>query len=82
MDLRHIDATDFALGLSCASTRLCVAVDDAGNVLTSSDPADGPAWHSAAVDPGHQLRGVSCPSTRFCVVVAMLVMLVVWKLAS
>ena len=38
-------------GLSCPTASLCVAVDYAGNVLTSTDPTGGPgAWSAAAID--------------------------------
>ena len=57
-------------GVSCPSTSLCVAVDDAGDVLTSTDPAGGAgAWTVTDVDGSHALSGVSCPSTSLCVAV-------------
>ena len=63
--------------VSCASPSLCVAVDEAGNAVTSTNPTGGSsAWHVAHVDPGdlctpssgcHGLSGVSCPSRSLCV---------------
>src|SRR5437763_289953 len=57
--------------VSCPSTTLCVAVDNIGNVITSTNPGAGaPAWSAAAVDAPHALLGVSCaPSTTLCVAV-------------
>jgi hypothetical protein len=67
--------------ISCPSTNLCVAVDGAGNVITSTDPTGGAAaWTVARFDPsttqnntdnagGVLVRGVSCPSTGLCVAV-------------
>jgi hypothetical protein len=59
-------------GVSCPSASLCVAVDFAGNVLTSTNPTAGsPAWSGAdpygGTVPG--LWGVSCPSVSFCLAV-------------
>jgi hypothetical protein len=57
-------------GVSCVSEALCVAVDNAGNVVSSGDPAAGPGnvWRSAHVD-GSGLDAVSCPSLVLCVAV-------------
>jgi PQQ-like domain len=56
-------------GVSCASIRLCVGVDDAGNVLSTVDPDTTRAsWDSAHVD-ANKLAGVSCPSVGLCVAV-------------
>jgi hypothetical protein len=58
-------------GVSCPSSSLCVAVDEAGNVFTSTNPTGGPsAWSPpTSVDPGHVLRQVSCPTTGLCAAV-------------
>src|SRR2546421_4830981 len=49
------------LHISCASAHLCVAVDGAGDVVTSTNPAAGhSAWTVANVDGTHPLRRVSC----------------------
>jgi hypothetical protein len=54
-------------GVSCPSVKLCVAVDTAGDVVTSTNPTAGPsAWHVTYVDIT-ALTGVSCPSAGLCV---------------
>ena len=56
-------------GVSCPGGGLCVAVDQSGDVVTSTDPAGGAAaWTETEVD-SYQLDGVSCPSIGFCVAV-------------
>lgn len=48
-------------GVSCVSEALCVAVDDGGSVLTTTEPtAAKPKWTSAPVDSGQALSAVSC----------------------
>jgi hypothetical protein len=57
-------------GISCPSVSFCVAVDVAGNVITSSKPTLGnAAWTVTNVDGANPLTGVSCPSISFCVAV-------------
>ncbi len=58
-------------GVSCPSTGLCVAVDTAGHLVTSTDPNAGPsAWQvSNLTQAGLDLTGISCPSVSLCVVV-------------
>jgi hypothetical protein len=57
-------------GIACPATSLCVAVDRAGGVLWSTDPAGGPGqWHRADVDGANELTGISCPSASLCVAV-------------
>jgi hypothetical protein len=64
---------DSLSAVSCASSPavLCVAVDDNGNVVTSTDPVAGPsAWTLSTVDTAsqvNQLTAVSCPSSGLCV---------------
>ena len=60
--------------VSCASISLCVATDDSGNVISSSNPAGGPsAWSGAnavtAVPASQAYIGISCPSVMVCVAV-------------
>jgi len=51
--------------ISCPSASLCVAVDGAGHLFTSTDPTGGSgAWTKTEV-PG--LEAVSCPSVSLCV---------------
>lgn len=62
-------------GVSCPSARLCVAVDDSGDIVASGHPAGGrSAWHGALVDCGEclmaasgDLSGVSCTPGAVCV---------------
>lgn len=55
-------------GISCASSSLCVAVDNASGVVTSTDPT-GPAsaWKLAALPNGPVLTSVTCASLTRCV---------------
>jgi hypothetical protein len=60
-------------GIACPTTGLCVAIDAAGNVLTSTEPA-GPAaaWRVESIDPGHQFDAIACaPGSAFCAAVDM-----------
>jgi hypothetical protein len=62
-------------GVSCPSSGLCVASDQLGNVVISSNPIAGPAtWAVIHVDSSidqysnaTNLSVVSCPSTDLCV---------------
>lgn len=58
-------------GVSCPSTSLCVAVDDAGNVLETHDAsAATPTWSAPQnIDGTNLLTSVWCPSTSLCVAV-------------
>ena len=60
---------DPILGVSCASAALCVAVDAAGNVFTSTDPGSSESTWTIAPADTHPLDGVSCPSEGLCVAV-------------
>ena len=72
---------NFFTGVSCPSVALCVAVDFAGDVATSTDPIAGAgAWNVQRVDdftyqcdltsPCHaSFAGVSCASVSLCVAV-------------
>jgi hypothetical protein len=60
--------------MSCPSASLCVAGDDDGNILTSTDPLGGSdAWSRTGADQvqgiGQDIVGVSCASVSLCVVV-------------
>jgi hypothetical protein len=64
------NAAQVPSGAACPTATLCVIVDDAGNVLESTDPGSPvPTWKSAAVDPGHALLAISCASETLCVAV-------------
>lgn len=70
----RIDTTTSAMGgyvglngISCPTSHLCVAVDNAesGRVFVSTDPAGGAGtWRESRV--GGTLAAVSCPSTTLC----------------
>ncbi len=60
---------DPILGVSCASVSLCLAVDAAGNVLSSSDPTSSESTWAVAPVETNVLDGVSCPSEGLCVAV-------------
>jgi hypothetical protein len=65
-----IDAGRALSGVSCASAFLCVAVDTAGDVVTSTDPTgffDSP-WTVTPVDTS-PLRAISCSAVGICVAV-------------
>ena len=56
--------------VKCPSASLCVAVDQAGNVWTSDDPAAGAStWKAVSVEPSDGLNALSCPSSSLCVAV-------------
>ncbi len=58
--------------VACASTSLCVAVGNGGQISETSDPAAStPTWSApATIDPfGNQLNSIACPSTGLCVAV-------------
>lgn len=62
----HIDAATLG-GISCPTTKLCVAFDTAGNVLTSIDPTSAHAkWKTVHLTDSETLTELSCPSTHLC----------------
>jgi Bacterial Ig-like domain (group 3) len=66
----NVDGTNALEGVSCPSSGLCVAVDQFGNVVTSSNPTGGAAaWTVTHVDGINSLAGVSCASSSLCVAV-------------
>ena len=53
--------------LACPSTTFCAAVDEEGNLLTSTNPSGGSsAWTAENIDGGNSLVAISCPSASFC----------------
>jgi hypothetical protein len=57
-------------GISCPTVTLCVAVDNVGQVVTSTNPTGGAsAWTTAVLPNTPSLTGVSCPSATLCVIV-------------
>ena len=61
-----VDRDGNLTGLSCPSSRFCVAVDDAGEVLTYHGTWSAPI----NVDDGGDLVSVSCTSPHFCLAVS------------
>jgi hypothetical protein len=57
--------------VSCASARLCVAVDAVGNAVVTHDPnAATPTWRAPIdIDGTNTIGYISCPSTSLCVAV-------------
>jgi hypothetical protein len=70
-----IDPLAEITSLSCPSAALCVAVDNRGNVLSSTNPALlASTWQIVHVDPAADdgeggIHAVSCPSVSFCAAV-------------
>jgi hypothetical protein len=53
-------------GLSCPSAHFCAAVDDIGNVFTTTNPTGGKAaWHGATID-NIELLAVGCSGPKLC----------------
>ena len=65
-------------GVSCPAAEACLAVDNNGDVMTSTDPTGGAgAWHFENLmpfkpegQPHNALFGASCASTSLCALVA------------
>jgi hypothetical protein len=54
-------------GMSCLSVSFCVAIDNAGSVLTTTNPTGGRgAWTITGLAGGPQY-GISCPTVNLCV---------------
>jgi hypothetical protein len=66
-DTEHVDSG--LMGVSCPSTSLCVAVDIAGDVFTSTNPTGGLAAWSEAPHVADSFKGVSCATSSMCVAV-------------
>ena len=55
--------------VACPTAGMCVAVDQSGYIVTSTNPAGG-AWSATIpVDKGNPLTGISCPTVKLCVAV-------------
>ncbi len=56
--------------ISCASASLCLALDQAGNVVASAHPSRGAGgWHvvfAETPDSGSGLQSIACASASFC----------------
>ena len=56
--------------ISCPVASLCVAGDQVGNILSSTNPAGGGgAWSTTALPLSPAIGGVSCPSVSLCAAV-------------
>ncbi len=63
-------SSDHPNAVACPSRTLCLVVDGAGNVFSSTDASTGrPTWSSANVDGTNSLSAISCASTSFCAAV-------------
>ncbi len=65
------DAGNGPTAVACQSESLCIAVDSAGNALTSTDPGvAAPHWTGALIDAGSgPLQAVSCAPAGPCLAV-------------
>jgi hypothetical protein len=68
---QQIDNGNALSAVACDPTvSLCVAVDQEGNAIATTNPTSTtPMWTSASIDGSLDLTGVSCPSTGLCVAV-------------
>jgi PASTA domain/Divergent InlB B-repeat domain len=65
-----IASSDHPDAVACPSPSLCLVVDGAGHVFSSTDaPTGDPTWSSANVDGTNDLSAISCPSASFCAAV-------------
>lgn len=54
-------------GVSCTTTGLCAAVDDAGHIALSTRPLRGSqAWHVITIDRHRRLTDVACAGRHLC----------------
>jgi hypothetical protein len=63
-----IDPNEGLNAVSCPTSQLCVAVDDGGNVLVSTEP-DANSWSGPENIDANGLDSVSCASSSLCVAV-------------
>lgn len=53
--------------ISCAPSGFCAAVNNNGDVVTSSNPAGGPnTWKTTSLVSDIGLTSISCPTNQFC----------------
>jgi len=53
--------------VSCSPSGFCAAVNDNGDVVTSSSPAGGPStWTTTSIVSDSGLVSISCPTAQFC----------------
>lgn len=53
--------------ISCPSASFCAAVDNVGNILTSTEPGSGGPWQVTHADAANNLDAVACPTASLCV---------------
>jgi hypothetical protein len=55
--------------VACATSTMCVAADNNGNILSSAAPTGGPgAWHVVNVNGPYRLTASACPTQSLCLV--------------
>jgi hypothetical protein len=65
-----IDPGHALIGMSCPSTALCVATDDRGDVLASTEPTNPDSWTPTPIAYYYSnLHDISCASTSLCVAI-------------
>ena len=56
--------------ISCPTVHFCAATDEAGNIITTTDPAGGSgAWHVSKIHGADSFTAISCPTVHFCAAV-------------
>jgi hypothetical protein len=65
-----INGSDVIADIDCPTSSLCVAVDQSGKAITTTNPTGAAGdWHSAQIFD-FSLSGVSCSSSNLCVAVS------------
>ena len=59
------DGDNGPVGVSCESSKLCVAFDPVGNVITSAQPAEKTSWTVSLVDKVNSLDALDCATASF-----------------
>ncbi len=66
-----IDPSPPTTAVTCTPSGSCLAVDEAGQVLASADPAEAsPTWTATALSLVGALTGASCTTSGLCVAVS------------
>jgi hypothetical protein len=56
------------IDVSCPTVKMCVATDDTGHIVASTDPANPKArWVGRVENGGYNILGVDCPTVNACV---------------
>ena len=64
----NVDGAEQINDVSCPTSGFCAAVDDAGEVLTTTNPRSGP-WAPRNIDGAKPIDAIDCPRSTFCVAV-------------